>query len=200
MSERQAAATRGRLPRIAEQAVQRARLTVVPRVRRPRTRVPFVIFVSVLLVAGVIGLLMLNTTMQQNSFRATALESRADALTAQREGLEMELAQLNDPQQVAERALAMGMVEANVADYVDLSRGKVVPSGADVASPENKLTITARDANKPAALNPPPKYKWRDPKPKNRRARDTDAASTDRLPSAGRNGSTAHRSANRSNR
>ncbi|WP_235739164.1 hypothetical protein [Nocardioides alcanivorans] len=198
MSER-AATVRSRLPRIAEQAVQRARLTVVPRRDRPGNGVPFVVFVSLLLVAGVIGLLMLNTTMQQNSFRATALEKEAQALTAQREGLELDLAKLNDPQAVAERAQDLGMVEANVADYVDLAQGKVIASGALPATADNKLSIKARAPDKPDVLNPPKRIKWRDAD-NNRRNRDTGAASSDRESGTGRNGEQAESPADRSNR
>jgi cell division protein FtsB len=195
----QTAAVRGRLPRIAEQAVQRARLTVVPRRNRPGNGVPFVIFVSLLLVAGVVGLLMLNTTMQQNSFRATALENDAQALAAQREGLELDLAKLNDPQVVAERAQALGMVEANVADYVDLAQKKVIASGALPATAENKLSITAKAPEKPELLSPPPKVKWRDGDNKKRNG-DTGATSTDRESGTGRNGEQAASPSDRSNR
>ena len=55
---------RTRVPRIAEAAVERARLTVVPRTARRRApRVPFVTLVSLLLVGGVAGLLFFNTSM-----------------------------------------------------------------------------------------------------------------------------------------
>src|SRR5215213_1973704 len=63
---------RNRVPRIAEAAVERARLTVVPRTARRRApRVPFVTLVSLLLVGGVAGLLFFTTSMQQASFTAT---------------------------------------------------------------------------------------------------------------------------------
>lgn len=195
----QAASVRSRLPRIAEQAVQRARLTVVPRRDPARTRVPFVIFVSLLLVAGVVGLLMLNTTMQQNSFRATALEKEAESLTARQQGLEMDLARLNNPQLVAERAQALGMVEANVADYVDLARNKVVSSGAGPAGPDNKLAIKDRKPKKPAELSPPPKIKWRE-RAAERRNADTGATSPDRRSGPGRNGDDAQNRPDRSSR
>ena len=71
---------RTRVPRIAEAAVERARLTVVPRVPRSRAaRMPFVVLVSLLLVGGVAGLLCFNTSMQQSSFQVTALEDEATA-------------------------------------------------------------------------------------------------------------------------
>ncbi len=52
---------RSRVPRIAEAAVERARLTVVPRAARAaRPGCPFVALVSLLLVGGVAGLLVLQ--------------------------------------------------------------------------------------------------------------------------------------------
>ena len=102
---------RSRVPRIAEAAVERARLTVVPRAAARRAaRVPFVVLVSLLLVGGVAGLLCFNTSMQQASFTATAMEDQAQALDAQQQSLTMELDALRDPQRVAARAQQMGMV------------------------------------------------------------------------------------------
>ena len=84
-----------RVQRIAEAAVERARLTVVPRTRRVRApRVPFVTLVSLILVAGVVGLLMFNTSMQQNAFKASALEMQAADLQARQQTLETELDKL----------------------------------------------------------------------------------------------------------
>ena len=62
---------RERLPRLAEDAVDRARLTVVPRRRVRAARMPFVTLVSLVLLGGVVGLLCFNTQMQQASFAAT---------------------------------------------------------------------------------------------------------------------------------
>ena len=69
-------ATPRRVQRIAEAAVERARLSVVPRVRRRAPRVPFVTLVSLVLLGGVVGLLMFNTSMQQNACAAPSLEHR----------------------------------------------------------------------------------------------------------------------------
>jgi anti-sigma factor RsiW len=124
-------------PRIAQAALERARLTVVPRTRRSRApRVPFVAFVSVILLAGVIGLLLFNTSMQQASFKATALENQATDLAAQQEALEMDVAALSQAERVNRLAQDMGMVVPSSAGILDLSTGKVtgepVPaSGAD---------------------------------------------------------------------
>jgi hypothetical protein len=59
-----APALRTRVPRLAEAALERARLTVVPKRTRRRTNpVPFLVLVSMLAVGGVVGLLLFNTSM-----------------------------------------------------------------------------------------------------------------------------------------
>src|SRR5690606_22108134 len=92
---------RSRVASIGEAAVSRARLTVVPQTRRPAARVPFVFLVSVVMLTGVIGLLMFNTSMQQASFTATRLEEQAATMAAREQTLRMELDDLRDPQRVA---------------------------------------------------------------------------------------------------
>ena len=78
---------RSALPRFAEVAVERARLSVVPRLRTKAPRIPFVTLVSVILLAGVVGLLLFNTSMQQASFTASRLEGQAADLTARQQEL-----------------------------------------------------------------------------------------------------------------
>jgi hypothetical protein len=118
-------AARARLPRIADQAVERARLTVVPR-RSNAPRVPFVILVAVVLLGGVVGLLLFNTSMQQDSFKATALETQAAQLHAQEQSLQMELDRLRDPQEVAQRAENLGMVPILNPAFIRLSDGQIL--------------------------------------------------------------------------
>jgi hypothetical protein len=118
---------RNRVPRFAEAAVERARLTVVPRrVAATAPRVPFVTLVSTLLVGGVVGLLLFNTHMQQGSFVASSLEEQAAVLTGKEESLRMELHRLGDPQHVAARAKKLGMVPSSSPAFLRLSDGKVL--------------------------------------------------------------------------
>ena len=91
-----------RLPRLAETAVERARLD-----RRPAPADPGAAdavrrsWSSLVLLGGVVGLLLFNTSMQQVSFTATSLEARAERLRAEEQRLQMELDELRDPQRVA---------------------------------------------------------------------------------------------------
>jgi hypothetical protein len=143
---------RNRVPRFAEAAVERARLTVVPRsTGRRAARVPFVTLVSVLLVGGVAGLLFLNTSMQQVSFTATAMEQKASELEAQRQSLQMELDSLRDPQRVALQAKQMGMVPPASPAFIRLSDGRILgkPTPATYA---DSIRVTPLRTAKPKNL------------------------------------------------
>ncbi len=128
----QRAQMRHRIPRIAEAAVDPARLTVVPRGRTRAARVPFVVLVSLLLVGGVVGLLLFNTSMQQASFATTALENQAQTLSAREETLR------HGPRAAARPAAAGGEGPA----------GGMVPPPAAVCflHPDGKITGTCAPA------------------------------------------------------
>lgn len=148
------AALRQRAPRLAEAAVERARLTVVPRARTRAARVPFVSLVTLLLLGGVVGLLLFNTSMQQSSFTATSLEQRATLLSAREESLGMQLENLRDPQVVARKAQQLGMRVPAAPLFLDLSDGSVEgdPVGARVVAP---VLLDPRPAARPSLLDPP---------------------------------------------
>ncbi|MCW2795815.1 hypothetical protein [Nocardioides sp.] len=149
---------RSRVPRFADAAIARARLTVVPRRRVRAARVPFVTLVSLLLLGGVVGLLLFNTSMQQASFASTALEEQAANLTARKQTLQMEVEKLRDPQHVAADAQALGMVLAGPPAYLNLSDGSVTGDPMP-ATPDNRLRVYAAPPVKPPSIDPRPIHK-----------------------------------------
>ena len=148
---------RSRMPRAAREAVERARLTVVPHRHAKAARMPFVVLVSLVLLGGVVGLLLFNTSMQQASFAATSLERQAGALTARQQTLEMELDDLRNPQRIAEQAQRMGMAVPPAPLFLDLGKDKVMgdPAAAK-ATAANRLRLLPRPPARPAVLNPAP--------------------------------------------
>lgn len=146
---------RNRVPRFAEAAVERARLTVVPRRPTRAPKVPFVTLVSLLLVGGVAGLLLFNTNMQQASFTGTSLEAQASVLAAKEQSLQMTLDTLRDPQRVAARAKRLGMVPSAGPAFLRLSDGKVLGTPT-VADPRNAMRISPLPTRKPKNLRPDP--------------------------------------------
>lgn len=144
---------RVRVPLVASEAVQRARLQVVPRVRQRAPRVPFVVLVSLVLVAGLVGLLMFNTSMQQATFTSAALEDKADILAAREQTLRRELEALRDPQKVATRAQEMGMVVPAAPTFLNLEDGSIT-GPALPATAEDSLALEGAPPVKPAELEP----------------------------------------------
>ena len=149
-----AAQVRSRVPRIASAAVEKARLSVVPRARTRAPKVPFVTLVSLVLISGVVGLLLFNTSMQQASFAATSLEEQATSLAAREQTLQMELEDLRKPDRVATQAQEMGMVPPTAPTFLTLD-GKVLGEKLP-ALPENKLNLSPPTPIKPKILSPDP--------------------------------------------
>jgi cell division protein FtsB len=144
---------RARVPRLAGAALERARLTVVPRRRRRTSPVPFLLVVSMIAVGGIVGLLLFNTSMQQASFAATSLQRQADNLVARQQTLQMQLDELRDPQAVALKAQRMGMVLPGSPAVLDLRTGKVLGTPAP-ATRLDPLRLLAPPPAKPAGLDP----------------------------------------------
>jgi cell division protein FtsL len=118
------------MPRFLESAHERARLTVVPQ-RAPRVaRVPFVILMLLLLGAGLVGLLVLNTSLQQGAFQAAALQTRQVALSTRQHDLELEVSTLQNPQRLARVAQRLGMVPNTNPVFIDAANGRVLGSPA----------------------------------------------------------------------
>lgn len=139
---------------LAGAAVERARLTVVPRRRTQAPKVPFVTLVSLLLLTGVVGLLLFNTSMQQASFTTTALEERATNLAAREQALEMELDELRDPQRLAKVAQTrFDMVPAAAPVFLYLDTGRTEGESGGEGIP---LDLTHDRPERPGVLDPEP--------------------------------------------
>ncbi len=104
----------------------RPRLTIVPKVAGHAPRIPFVLLVVTVLGAGLVGLLLLNTALQRGAYVVTDLKGQAAQLALQQQNLHVEVADLNQPQMLATRALRLGMVRNDSPAFLSLSSGKVI--------------------------------------------------------------------------
>lgn len=143
--------------RLDQLAAQRARLVVVPRPRAARApKVPFITLVSAILLAGVIGLLLFNTSMQQASFRETALEAQARDLSARQQALQLEVQGLSDDTRIAKAAEALGMViPTTPAGVVDLATGEI-DGDPEAATAGDPLPLYPPPPERPDVLDPAP--------------------------------------------
>ncbi|MGI8700961.1 MAG: hypothetical protein ACR2JU_07105 [Nocardioidaceae bacterium] len=112
-----------RLPALS---LPKPQLTVVPRPGRRASRLPFAALVVAVLGLGLVGLLLLNTGMERGAYQVTALRTKVAALQMQHQALQLKVAELQDPQQVAERALRLGMVANSSPAFISLATGKVM--------------------------------------------------------------------------
>ena len=121
-----------RSPRVAARPAARpsARsvgyLRLVAARRSSAARAPFIAVVVVILAAGLLGLLLLNTVLAQDAFALHALQVQGRVLSDQEQSLQREVEQLQSPQSLAARATAQGMVPGGTRAFLRLSDGKVL--------------------------------------------------------------------------
>lgn len=102
------------------------RLVVVPRSSARAARVPFVALVVGLLIVGLVGLLVLNTSLQRGAYVVTDLRTQAAQLSLREQNLQMQVAGLQSPERLAAVAAASGMVRNDHLAFLSLKTGKVV--------------------------------------------------------------------------
>ena len=85
---------------------------------RSRGRGPFAALVALLLSAGLVALLLLNTALNQGTFELTQLQQRTTRLTDEQQGLQQQIAGWSAPDQLAARARQLGMVPGGVPAFL----------------------------------------------------------------------------------
>ncbi|MEV7779159.1 cell division protein FtsL [Kitasatospora sp. NPDC088351] len=130
----------------------RARITVRPG-RRSRGRTPFAVLVVVLLAAGMLGLLALNTALNEGSFELSKLQRQTTVLTDEQQGLQHQIDQSSAPDALARRAGELGMVPAGGMAFLDLQNGGTVigkPGPAQDSPPVKRSTAEPWPGRQPA--------------------------------------------------
>ncbi|WP_246235483.1 septum formation initiator, partial [Streptomyces boluensis] len=114
-------------------------------------RTPFVLLVVVLLGGGLIALLILNSSLNQGSFRLSKLKKEATELTDQQQELQRDVDGYSAPGSLEQRARELGMVPGGNPAFLDPDgkiRGTTGPAAAaPVAPPATPRT---------ASTTPPP--------------------------------------------
>jgi hypothetical protein len=119
------------------------RLRVAPPVPVSAPRAPFVAMLLVVVLAGVVGILVLNTKINENAFRLGALQQQQGSLDRKEAQLTRDLAEKESPNSLARAAKQIGMVPAERPAFLTLPDGSTlgVPrpaTGQPSASATNK--------------------------------------------------------------
>ncbi|MEU6078831.1 septum formation initiator family protein [Micromonospora sp. NPDC047074] len=109
----------------------RLRVAPPPPVRVPRA--PFAGLVVLLVVGGVLGILLVNTKINENAFRLEKLQEQQAKLDVEQQQLRKQIADAEAPGNLEAQARKLGLVEAGEPAYIRLPDGKVigVPQPAD---------------------------------------------------------------------
>jgi hypothetical protein len=120
---------------------------LLPAARRAGTarRTPFVVLVVVLLASGLIGLLVLNSAVNQGSFQLTKLQHDTDRLTDEQQELQQDVDRFSDPRELSRRAEKLGMVPGgNPAFLTPDGRLRGIPGTATATPAPGATPQTAR--------------------------------------------------------
>ena len=123
-------------PRFSPESAKAAGLRLVRPVRSRARKAPFVAVVLTVLSIGLVGLIVMSTVLQAQSFEAQKLNSQAAELETQQQLLTREVDKLQSPANVARRAIQYGMVPNTNPAFLRLSDGKVLGK-PEAAKPGN---------------------------------------------------------------
>ncbi|NUT36939.1 MAG: hypothetical protein HOV79_28110 [Hamadaea sp.] len=110
--------------RPAEQ--ERPKLRLAPPMPVGGPRVPFVVMIVVLVMAGVVGILALNQKINENAFRLDNLRAEQAKLDRQEQDLNQQIAEKEAPGNLAAQARKLGLVPAGAPAFIRLPDGRVV--------------------------------------------------------------------------
>lgn len=103
-----------------------AGLRLVRPVRSRARKAPFVVVVLSILAVGLVGLIIMSTVLQAQSFEADRLERRLGTLQTQQQSISRDVDRLQSPANVARRAIGIGMVPNTNPAFLRLSDGNVL--------------------------------------------------------------------------
>lgn len=116
---------------------RRSRLRVAPPLPVARPRVTFVALILVLVVGGMLGILVVNSKVNENAFRLERLQQQQSTLDIQQQELEQKIAEAEVPGNLAARARKLGLVDSGPPAFIRLPDGRVIgvpqPAGGEPA-------------------------------------------------------------------
>jgi hypothetical protein len=111
-------------PRTTAAAPPRLRVAPPAPIRAPRA--PFIAVVIALVVAGVFGVLLVNTKTNENTFELSRLQDRQAALDNQQQQLQNQIAGYESTGNLDAAARRLGLVKADTPAYIRLPDGKII--------------------------------------------------------------------------
>lgn len=105
-------------------------------------RAPFVVLILVVVIGGVLGVLLLNTKVNENAFLLDDLRAEQAALDQREQRLEEQIAQADSPAQLTAAARRLGLVKADELAYLQLPAGELVSEPAPATGEPSRTSDT----------------------------------------------------------
>jgi cell division protein FtsB len=86
----------------------------------------FILFVSGVLAAGLLVMLVINTSLAQGAFAVTELQKQIDILSEQEQALTREIANASGPVALETAARSLGMVPNANPVFIDVEAGEIL--------------------------------------------------------------------------
>jgi hypothetical protein len=115
------------------------------------SRAPFLLVLIGVFGLGMAGLLMLNTTLQNQAFSSRALDRQATELAYAQADLENQIDLVSAPPELARRASALGMRPNPYPAFLEMPSGKVVGKAQPVRGSEVPSLVVRTPAEVAAA-------------------------------------------------
>lgn len=125
---------------------QTRRLRSVPALPERMARIPFITVLIAVFGVGMVGLLVVNTSLQNQAFESRALNRQAAQLVYAEAELQSRLNEARTPEQVASKASALGMRANPYPAFLVVPSGKVIGEQHRITGDEMKGLIVKTPA------------------------------------------------------
>jgi cytoskeletal protein RodZ len=135
---------------------RRSHLRIVSPLRPEKaSRGVFALVVGGLLLVGMVGILVINTSLAQGAFTVSELQAQRSDLAKQEQALSEAVAAAAAPENLEQQARGMGMVPTENPVFLDVESGKVLgnPKPADGARTSTPRLLTPADATAAEAVD-----------------------------------------------
>ena len=122
------------------------RLRSVPALPERMARIPFITVLIAIFGVGMVGLLVVNTTLQNQAFESRALNRQAAQLVYAEAELQSQLNQVRTPEQITTKASALGMRANPYPAFLVVPSGKVIGEQHRITGDEMKGLIVKTPA------------------------------------------------------
>jgi hypothetical protein len=138
------------------------RLRVAPPAPISAPRAPFIAVVLTIAAVGVIGILLINTKTNENTFRISKLQDQKAALDNQQQKLENQIAGYESTGNLDVAARRLGLVKAASPAYIRLPDGRIIgvpkpgdgPTAVTAQDPAGTTSAAAEDGDAQNGVTP----------------------------------------------